>query len=220
MATASEPGAFNEYAGRYDAWYESPKGKVLLAIELACLRPLLASFPRPYLEVGVGTGRFAEALGIELGLDPSRQALEKAYRRSVQCVVGVGEALPFQDHCFGGVLVAFTLCFVRDPLQVVREIRRVLMPRGGIVLGMLLRGTPWADLYARQGKQGHPLYKRAHFYSKEEVESLLRKSGFRVTGYRATLFQRPGLETYKEEQPIEGYVAGAGFIGIAASRAE
>src|SRR3972149_5335474 len=50
---------FDEYAERYDAWYDSPKGRALLGTEVACLRPLLSQFPQPYLEVGVGTGRFA-----------------------------------------------------------------------------------------------------------------------------------------------------------------
>ena len=78
------------YTDRYDVWYNSPKGKTLLATEVACLRPLVELFSEPYLEVGVGTGRFAEALGIEWGIDPSPRAIEKARRRRVNAVLGVG----------------------------------------------------------------------------------------------------------------------------------
>ncbi|MFO7650004.1 MAG: hypothetical protein R6X13_01500, partial [bacterium] len=60
---------FDAIAAQYDAWYDG-KGKAAFATELAALRPLLARLPRPWLEVGVGTGRFAQALGIPLGIDP------------------------------------------------------------------------------------------------------------------------------------------------------
>lgn len=207
---------FDAYADRYDAWYDSPAGKVLFAAEAACLRPLLGLFPRPYLEVGVGTGRFAEALNVEYGLDPTPRALEKARRRGIKVTLGRGEELPFPDARFGGVLVAFTLCFVSEPDKVLQEIWRVLIPGGGLVLGVLLRGTPWADFYARRGAEGHPLYSTARFYSKEEVEALLKHNAFRIVAYRSTLFQGPGLEVYQEEQPVDGYVSEASFVGVAA----
>lgn len=210
---------FDVYADRYDAWYDSSVGKILFSAELACLRPLLEQFARPYLEVGVGTGRFAEALGIEYGLDPSPRALEKARVRGVKVTLGIGEELPFPDARFGGVLLVFTLCFVEDPNKVIQEIRRVLTPGGGLVLGVLLKDTPWADSYARRGAEGHPLYSTARFYSREEVEDLLKQSDFRITAYRSTLFQKPGLEVYKEESPVDGLVPGAGFVGIAAVKA-
>jgi SAM-dependent methyltransferase len=216
ISTSYEKQALDDYADRYDAWYNSPKGRALLATEVACLRPLVELFPRPYLEVGVGTGRLAEALGIEWGIDPSTRALEKARRRGVNAVLGTGEHLPLEDARFGGVLVAFTLCFVRNPYKVMAEVRRVLVPNGGLVLGLLLKGTPWADFYARRGAEGHPLYSTAHFYSRERVETLLKQNGFRTTAYRSTLFQEPGLEVYEEEQPVDGYVPGAGFVGITA----
>ena len=206
-------------ADRYDTWYDTAKGRILLAVELACLKPLLQRFPRPYLEVGVGTGRFAQALGIGYGIDPSARALDKALQRGVKALLGVGEALPFRDATFGAVLMAFTLCFVKDPGAVMREIRRVLFPGGGLVLGLLLKGTPWADFYEQRGREGDPLFSAAHFYCREEVEALLKESGLCVTGFRSTLFQPPGLKVYREEAPVDGYAPGAGFVAIAAVKA-
>lgn len=211
---ANEP--FDAYADSYDAWYDTPKGKALLATEVACLRPLLELFPRPYLEVGIGTGRFAEALGIEWGVDPSLRAIEKARRRGGKVVLGRGEGIPFPEASFGAVLFAFTLCFVTAPDKVMTEVWRVLVPNGGLVLGLLLKGTPWANFYARRGAEGQPIYRSAHFYSKEEVEVLLKENGFRLIAYRSTLFQKPGLEVYEAEKSVDSYVPGAGFVGIAA----
>jgi SAM-dependent methyltransferase len=203
-------------ADRYDAWYDSPKGCVLLASEVACLRPLLLQFSKPYLEVGVGTGRFAQALEIGYGLDPSPPALEKARQRDIRVVLGVSEALPFKNASFGAVLMAFTLCFVKDPSTVMRQIHRVLVTGGGLILGLLLKGTPWADIYEQRGKEGDPLFRTAHFHSRGEVEALLKGSGFRIAAYRSTLFQPPGQDAYRLEESIDDYVRGAGFVAIAA----
>lgn len=61
---------FERLADRYDAWYEGPAGRVAFPIEVDCLRPLLAGTLPPRLEVGVGSGRFAGAPGIEVGWIP------------------------------------------------------------------------------------------------------------------------------------------------------
>jgi SAM-dependent methyltransferase len=208
--------SFSTHASRYDGWYETPMGRALLATELACLRPLLQPFPRPYLEVGVGSGRFAEALGIEHGVDPSARALERAARRRIRAVLGIGECLPFKDTSFGAVLLVFTLCFVRDPDMVIREIHRVLFPGGGMILGVLLKGTPWADFYADRGRQGDPFFRTARFLSREEVDTALGGNSLRVIASHSTLFQPPGLEVYREEEPVAGCVPGAGFVALAA----
>jgi SAM-dependent methyltransferase len=115
--------------------------------------------------------------------------------------------------------MAFTLCFVGDPGAVMREIHRVLFPGGGLVLGLLLKGTPWADFYEQRGREGDPLFDTVHFYRREEVEALLKESGLCVTGFRSTLFQPPGLGVYNDEEPVDGYAPGAGFVTIAAVKA-
>lgn len=218
MAAPRDTAPFEEYAAQYDAWYDSPKGRVLMATEVACLRPLLEAFSRPYLEIGVGTGRFAQSLGIEYGIDPSPPALDLARARGIDVRQAAGERIPFDDASFGGVLMAFTLCFVRDATAVMREVRRVLTPGGGLVLGLLLGGTPWAESYVRRGREGHPIYQDAHFHSRYEVEDLLEQSRFQVVRYRSTLLQPPGLEAYNVEEALEGYTEDAGFAGLAAMK--
>lgn len=217
---ASQNGAWDsdERVDEYDAWYDGPKGKGLFASEVECLRPLLADLPQPQLEVGVGTGRFAEALGIQNGVDPSAGALKTATRRGIATELGAAEALPFAGAAFGGVLLAFTLCFVTHAHRALSEVRRVLKPDGGVVLGLLLKGAPWADSYARRGADGHPLYRNAHFYAQAEVATLLGRSGLHITRCRSTLFQEPGKSEYRFEQAVEGLAPNAGFVGIAAAK--
>jgi SAM-dependent methyltransferase len=216
MNGSQAPAVFDAFAETYDAWYDNPKGKALLSSEVACLSPLLDQYPRPHVEIGVGTGRLAQALAVDYGVDPSVGALARAGRRGVVPIAGVAEELPLRSGAVGGVLIAFTLCFVQSPLRSLIEARRVLVPDGGLVLGLLPRGTPWAASYARRGAEGHPIYRTAHFYSRAEVESLLEQAGFATAICCSTLFQTPGRQEYEQEVPREGYFPEAGFVAIAA----
>jgi ubiquinone/menaquinone biosynthesis C-methylase UbiE len=202
------------HADEYDAWFDTEVGKAIFAMEVDCLKPILHRYSRPYLEVGVGSGRFAQALGIEYGVDPALTLLRKAKSRGIQVQSASGEKLPFPSNSFGGVLVALTLCFVDNPARVLQEVSRVLMPSGGLALGLILKESLWADFYARKGKEGHPIYSRAQFFSKDEIENLLQQSGFEVVKYRSVLFQPPGQSFYHFEQPANCYNKSAGFVAL------
>ena len=75
---------FDTHADEYDAWYDSTVGSTIFAMEVDCLKPLMHSLARPYLDVGVGSGRFARALGIEYGVDPASVLLNKARARGIK----------------------------------------------------------------------------------------------------------------------------------------
>jgi ubiquinone/menaquinone biosynthesis C-methylase UbiE len=71
---------FDQYAKSYDQWYERPFGSSAFGLEVACLKRVIGSFSLS-LEVGVGSGRFAQALGVSYGLDPSMELLKLARQR-------------------------------------------------------------------------------------------------------------------------------------------
>jgi ubiquinone/menaquinone biosynthesis C-methylase UbiE len=208
-------GIFDAGAAAYDAWYDTPRGRATFAEEVDALRPLLAGLPRPWLEVGVGTGRFAAALGVEVGVDPARAALALARARGVAAVWGVGEALPFRDAVFGAVLLSFTLCFLADPPRVLREIRRVLRPNGALVLGFVPADGPWGRHYQSLAAQGHPYYARARFYTRAEVIPLLAAAGLIPVRRRSALHHPPDAEPYGGPAH-EGDHATAGFLALRA----
>ncbi|OGO20487.1 MAG: hypothetical protein A2144_03095 [Chloroflexi bacterium RBG_16_50_9] len=204
--------AFNARADEYDAWYDNEPGKTISAMEVECLQPLLHCYPRPYLEVGVGSGRFAQALRIEYGAESAPALAQMASARGIKVSEVSAEALPFPDEMFGGILMAFTLCFLDNPRKALEEAWRVLQPGGGLVLGLIFRDSPWGKFYAAKGRKGHPIYRQAKFSSKEEIDSLLQTCGFKVVDFCSTLFQPPGQSTYRLEPPVSGYQQAAGFV--------
>ena len=206
---------FEELADRYDAWYDTAHGRLLFALELACLRPLVAPGPGPRLEVGVGSGRFAAALGLEVGLDPAAAPLRLAAGRAVAAVQGAGERLPFGDRTFGAVVLVVTLCFADNPVALLGEARRVLVPSGRLVVGVVPLDSAWGRRYEAQGRAGHPFYRGARFLTLAEHRRMLIGAGFTITGAYSTLTQAPSDEPIRE-QAREGAVPGAGFVAFGA----
>ncbi len=183
--------AFEDLADRYDAWYETAAGRVLFDLELAALRPLLAGTAGPRLEVGVGSGRFAAALGLDVGLDLAEAPLLLAKKRAVLVARGVGEELPFREDAFGVVVLVATLCFAEEPDQLLAEVGRVLRPAGCLVAGLVPLDSAWGRRYEEKGCAAHPLYRHAQFVTVAEQRRLLATAGFRLVESRSTLLQAP-----------------------------
>ncbi|MCX9147651.1 class I SAM-dependent methyltransferase [Erythrobacter sp. WG] len=73
------------------------------------------------------------------GIDPHEGLLDEARAAARQkgwqadMRQAWGEAIPFPDEGFDCVVCTFTLCSVEDPGQVMREVRRILRPGGGVL---------------------------------------------------------------------------------------
>jgi len=208
---------FDSLAAAYDAWFEE-EGKPVFAIEVQAFREILPLLSKPWLEVGVGSGRFAQALVIETGIDPSIKLLDMARSRGVAVLLSKGENAPFRDGAFGAVFIIVTLCFVASPLKVLTEANRLLRRGGKIVLGLVLRESPWGQHYQVKKRKGHRFYKQATFYSYAEVKRLLNQTGFTIEHVLSTLSQKPG-EVEHMESPQKGYSPDAGFTVILADKA-
>ncbi len=203
---------FEERAAEYDGWFEN---SLLFAIERVALQELVTPLLGPKLEIGVGPGRFAEAMGVEFGVDPALAPLAFARKRGVGVSQAVGEALPYADQSMGAVLLLFTFCFLAEPRSVLRECWRVLNPGGHLVLGIIVAGSPWGRMLQQKKAAGHPFYQQARFYDPVEVEQCLTESGFVVEEIRSSLIQPP--EALREmEHSQAGLVSQAGFVILVA----
>ncbi|PRD65851.1 class I SAM-dependent methyltransferase [Malikia granosa] len=202
---------YEAHSDRYDAWFERHQAAYIA--ELLALRPSVPLSGRG-LEIGVGSGRFAAPLGVQVGIDPSRAMLDCARTRGIEVVQGVAEALPFADHSFDHALVVTTLCFVDSPQAMLAQARRVLKPGGALVIGFIDRDSALGQRYEAY-REASVFYRDATFYSAAEVGRLLIEAGFFVRSWAQTLTHGLG-----DDEQIEAARPGrgqGGFVVVHAS---
>lgn len=200
--------AFDEYHDRYEKWFATHQAAY--ASELLAVRSLL---PREGLgfEIGVGTGRFAAPLGVGIGIDPSPAMLRYAQGRRIQVVQGVAEQLPFAADSFDYGLIVTTICFVEDPLAMLREARRVIKPEGSLTVAFVDRESVLGQQYL--ACQAESLfYRRAMFFTTAEVEELLCNSGFPCQEWVQTL--SAPLSEMKEIEPLRSGRGANAFVVV------
>lgn len=205
---------FDTFAERYDRWYDKLFGKAAFKLEKECIESLCKNLEGPFLEIGVGTGRFAVALKLEYGVDKSIEVLKFARKRGIEVIQGEGENLPFTDACFGAIFIVVTLCFVDEPLKVLKEAARVLKGDGLVILGLILKESHWASFYEKKGEEGNVFYKIAKFYTMNDLKSMLKNVGLQISGVRSTILQPPTEEPLHFEVSREGYYKETGFVAI------
>lgn len=205
---------YDVFSERYDAWYDKPFGRSAFNLEMACIMSLCKNLKQPFLEVGVGTGRFAQALKIGQGIDVSSGMLNFAKQRGIIVIRGDGERLPLVTSAFGAVFIIVTLCFVDHPLNVLRETARVLKDDGVVILGLILKESPWASFYKKKGEAGNVFYKIAKFYSFEELSAMVNQVGLEIQEISSTMFQAPSEMPLHVESPKSGYFQEAGFVAM------
>lgn len=193
---------FESLASRYDAWYTTPVGAWADRLEAEAIFRLLALQPgERLLDLGTGTGRYAveaaaRGAGV-VGVDASPAMLAvarerlRASGRPVRLVRADLAHLPFPDGTFDAAVAVTSLCFAADPLAMLREVRRVLTPRGRLVLGELNRWSMWAALRRLKALVRPTVFRSARFHSIRELHVLLRSAGFTVREWHGLLHLPP-----------------------------
>jgi ubiquinone/menaquinone biosynthesis C-methylase UbiE len=177
-----------------------------------------ASYPAEahgWREVGVGTGRFAALLGIKVGVEPAHAMASIARQRGIEVYEARAEELPFANESFDFVVMVTTICFLRDPLQALQETKRVLKPRGCIIIGMIDKDSPLGKAYEAK-KSESTFYRYAHFYSVTQVIEWLTRWGFDAIKTCQTIFKSP--EEMAALEPVKDGYGKGGFVVIAAQK--
>ncbi len=203
---------FDELADRYDSWFD--RHSAAFESELMALKKVLPSTGEG-LEIGVGSGRFAAALAIKTGVEPSEKLRSLALSRGVNVVEGTAESLPFPDQYFDFALLTTVLCFVESPSIVLQEAKRILKPNGVLIVGMIDRNSLLGQHYSSI-KRENLFYKSAHFYSVDEVIKFLNENGFQKKEIYQTIFSE--LKDIKTPDQIKSGYGEGGFVAISASK--
>lgn len=96
---------------------------------------------------------------------------------------------------------------MKKPEKVLEEVSRVLAKDGKLILGLILKESPWAQFYMKKGEAGNVFYKNAAFHSFNELKVMLMKSGLTIIDVCSTISKNQ-LKSYyalnsQEEDTIE-----------------
>ena len=150
-------GNYDVYASTYDRLNGE---KIASSLGVNRLRELASTYVRgDVLEICIGTALQSEfydwtRITSFKGVDSSAEMLKLAQSRVSQLtdsakiprdlILNDVKSLPFKDSEFDSVIDTFSLCVIDDPLEIVREMKRVTKPSGKVILVENSRSTiPW-----------------------------------------------------------------------------
>jgi len=202
--SAKIPTPFDRFTREYDLWFDTHP--LAYQSELEAIRRFIPAAGSG-VEVGVGTGRFAARLGIGIGVEPSEPMAAMARSAGLKVIRANGEELPFKNGSFDFILLANVICFVFQPLVLLKEASRILRPTGRIILAFIDRESELGKKYESR-KASSRFYKNATFYSPSRVIEFLHKAGFHDFEACQTLFTNP-LEMAAPDPVLDCYGQGS-----------
>lgn len=131
----------------FDEWLRTPRGRYLLAWEMQqCDRMVADLFGFHAVQIGVGGEDF---------LRNNRIPFKFRYGHGAAAsVAGRSDELPFASQSLDLVVLPHVLEFCDDPHQVLREVERVLMPEGSVIIAGFNPVSMWGLRRSLAGNLG------------------------------------------------------------------
>ena len=143
------------------------------------------------LDVGCGAGEFtaamAQAGAAPVGVEVAEAAIERARARHPELdfrLVPIEGPLPFEDGSFELVWASEVIEHVTDTARWLSEVRRVLVPRGRLLVTTPSHGRLRVALGGVE-RFSEPLGDHLHLYTKSSLRTLLSEFGFNEVEVRA-----------------------------------
>jgi glycosyltransferase involved in cell wall biosynthesis len=184
-------------AEKKEQYYEAPRREII---------PYVALKARRVLDVGCGAGTFGAALKKSRDLEEfvGIEIMEAAYLKAEKVLdrVLLGNIedmeLPFEEGYFDCIILADILEHLYDPLKVLKKLRPLLTPQGQIVMSIpnvryynvvdMLAAGAWTYEHAGILDSTH-----LRFYTRVEIERLLKDAGLEVGILRPLSLQNPDI---------------------------
>lgn len=150
--------------------------------------------PKNILDVGCASGWFLSRVKLRypksrcIGVDIYKKAIEygKKHYKSLKLIHTDAHTLPFIDKSFDLVICTEVLEHVVSPEKVLKEIERVLSPRGTVIIemdtGSFLFKVVWhwwTNMMRGVWKDSH-----IHMFNTTILQNMIKKNGFLITGKR------------------------------------
>lgn len=166
-------------------WWQSPLGHRILAQEQTVIQSLTAHFH----------GYYQLQIGIKQPLLPSlsRPCIQKVMALSAD-VQGESISLPFKCHSIDSLLLGHVLEFSSEPHQVLREVERILVADGTVVLCCFNPWSLWGLRRLLSWQEAPPW--QGTFFSQTRIKDWLALLNFEVVSSKHCLY-RPAIQSPK-----------------------
>jgi demethylmenaquinone methyltransferase/2-methoxy-6-polyprenyl-1,4-benzoquinol methylase len=205
---------FGRIARRYDVANHLLSGGMDFAWRRQLVRAVRATQPHDVLDLATGSGDVAFALADGLppevqitGMDFCQPMLDQAEAKKnaaaashakIHFLPGDALALPLPDECVDAVTISFGLRNLADRPRGLREMRRVLRPRGHLFILEFSQPQPWC--------------RAIYFFYLRHV--LPRLAGV-VTGDRsAYVYLNTTIEAFPDRAALADEIRAAGFSAV------
>lgn len=214
--------SFDALAPALHAWFQTELGRAVLQVEQQLIdRCLSDCFGYHLLQLSVDNDlTFYDECRIQrcfkAGSTPPSSASERGKALFVQCEA---HELPFESDSLDAVIVHHAMEFAANPHAVLRELYRVTVPEGRIVL---VGFNPWSLLGARMllGRYRSNSIWRNHFLSAARLHDWLELLGFTLQntdyGFHRPPLQRAGQWPRARERAWARHWPGGGIYAITA----
>lgn len=166
-------------------WFTTPQGGYMLSREQAYFDHTLSDiFGYNALQLGLPELDFLRGSRMPLRFTGAEQA--GAVR--LCCT-----ELPFASDSLDMVLLPHVLEFAEHPHQILREVERVLMPEGNLIISGFNPRSLWGLHRALGRRQGYPW--SGHFIALPRLKDWLALLGFEVVGGRFAAYAPPFHQT-------------------------
>ncbi len=179
---------------RMRAWFAHIPGRWFQAEQRAQLAEALPNlFGYHLLQVGDWYSReclTSSRIPHCMVLDGSLQDAAPAGERLRQGLRGTPECLPIASDCLDVVLLPHALEFAENPHQVLREVDRVLIPEGHVVVLGFNPWSPWLLWRLALGWRGRPPW-CGRFISLTRLKDWLKLLGFDIVTCKRYFYRPP-----------------------------
>lgn len=197
---------FDIFTDEYENWFK--ENELIFQSELLALKQVIP-VGKEGVEIGIGSGIFAEKLNIKFGIDPSEKMLKYATQRNLKVKKGFAENLPYPDNSFDFAAFITSICFVDNPEKAIKEAHRIIKDKGDIIIAFIDKESSLGKSLELE-KKDSKFYRHAKFYSVSELTSMIVNNHFEITDIIQTLTE---INLKIPENPIKGHGKGS-FVVI------
>lgn len=179
------------------------KNKFLQSISFALIkRTMQVWLPKPFgnkrvLDVGCGWGRLLDYFKIlgwkTFGVEPGISASERARKKGHTVYTGELLSTKFPSNYFSAIVFCHSLEHIHNPIEVLKEAYRILLPHGLLVIEVPNFRSSDASFF---GSTWSPLDVPYHLYhwTPQSLKKILLKNGFKIVNVR---FKIPRVSDFK-----------------------